>query len=176
MYRSALVAVLVPSAVLTRTWIVPAAWAGVTAVIWVGESTVNDAAAVAPKLTQWTPLKLVPLMITVWPPAVGPPVGLTAVIVGGWGEGALGEGALGEGALGEGALVEQPTAASAKTSTAAQSGLNARCIGSPVCIASLSGLPRQTASARLGQGPEGELASLAARPRGRIGARLASIT
>jgi len=35
-YRSALVMALVPSGVLTRTWVRPAGWAGETAVILVG--------------------------------------------------------------------------------------------------------------------------------------------
>src|SRR6266545_4011855 len=82
-YRSAAVATLVPAAVLTRTWTAPAAWAGVTAVILVGELTVNDAAAVEPKLTQLTPLKSAPLMVTVWPPPVGPVAGETELIVDG---------------------------------------------------------------------------------------------
>src|SRR6266545_4369858 len=71
-YRSAAVAALVPSGVLTRTWTTAPAWAGVTAVILVGELTVNDGAATPPKLTQWTLLKLKPLIVTVWPPPGGP--------------------------------------------------------------------------------------------------------
>ena len=60
-----------------------AAPAGATAVIEVAELTVNDVAAVAPNLTAVAPLKLVPVMVTRVPPAVGPPVGLRPVTVAG---------------------------------------------------------------------------------------------
>ena len=54
---------------------VPAAWAGETAVIWVSETTVKLVAATAPKSTLVAPVKPVPVMVTVVPPAVGPEVG-----------------------------------------------------------------------------------------------------
>ncbi len=50
--------------------------------IWVSESTVKVAAGVEPKSTAVAPVKSVPVMVTVVPPAVGPAVGLTAVTVG----------------------------------------------------------------------------------------------
>ena len=50
--------------VVTVTSTVPAAWAGVVAVIWVAETTVKLVAAVAPKSTAVAPVKLVPVMVT----------------------------------------------------------------------------------------------------------------
>ena len=44
--------------------------------------TVNVVAAVVPNFTAVAPVKLVPVMVTVVPPAVGPELGLTAVTVG----------------------------------------------------------------------------------------------
>ncbi len=49
--------------------------AGEVAVIWVSETTVKLVAAVAPKATAVAPVKPVPVMVTVVPPAVGPEVG-----------------------------------------------------------------------------------------------------
>ena len=40
--------------------------------IWVSESTVNELAAVAPKATAVAPVKPVPVIVTVVPPACGP--------------------------------------------------------------------------------------------------------
>ena len=57
---------------LTPTAPVPAA---VTAVIWVAELTVKLVAAVAPNFTAVAPVKLVPVMTTLVPPASGPDVG-----------------------------------------------------------------------------------------------------
>ena len=51
--------------------------------IEVAESTVTLVAAFAPKWTAVAPVRLVPLIVTVFPPAVRPDVGLTAVSVGG---------------------------------------------------------------------------------------------
>ncbi len=56
--------------------------AGETAVIWVEESTVNDAAGVPPKLTPVVPVRLVPVRTTAVPPASGPELGETVVRVG----------------------------------------------------------------------------------------------
>src|SRR6478735_9103093 len=61
---------------------VPALWAGEVAVIDVALLTVNEAAAVAPKLTAVAPVNPVPVIVTDVPPAVGPLVGLTLVTVG----------------------------------------------------------------------------------------------
>jgi hypothetical protein len=73
----------VPPGVVTVTLTRPAAWAGDIAVICVAESTVKDAAAVAPKATAVAPVRSVPVMVTEVPPAVGPELGTTEVTVGG---------------------------------------------------------------------------------------------
>jgi hypothetical protein len=54
----------------------------VLAVIDVAEATVNEAAAVPPKETAVAPVRLVPMMETVVPPAVVPLAALTEVMVG----------------------------------------------------------------------------------------------
>jgi hypothetical protein len=71
-----------PPAVVTTTSTVPAAWAGVVAVIEVGPFTVKLVAAVPPKVTAVVPLKLVPVIVTLVPPSVGPLFGETEVTVG----------------------------------------------------------------------------------------------
>ncbi len=58
------------------------------AVIWVAESTVNEVAAVAPKVTAVAPVKPVPVIVTEVPPACGPLFGLTR---GDGGRGVVGE-------------------------------------------------------------------------------------
>jgi hypothetical protein len=73
----------VPPGVTTVTSTVPAGPAGAVTVILLVELTVNVAAAEEPKLTAETPLKLVPVIVTVVPPATGPADGLTPVTVGG---------------------------------------------------------------------------------------------
>ena len=73
---------LVPPAVVTLTSTVPALPTGAVAVICVAELTVKPVAAVAPKVTAVAPLKFVPVMVTVVPPAVGPAVGEMLVMVG----------------------------------------------------------------------------------------------
>ena len=73
---------LVPPAVVTFTWTVPALPAGAIAVMLVFEVTVKLEAAVVPKLTAVAPLKLVPLIVTDVPPAVEPELGEIPVIVG----------------------------------------------------------------------------------------------
>src|SRR6185312_14806582 len=57
-------------------------WAGVVAVIEVLLTTVTLLAAVPPKLTPAPERKLVPPMVTVVPPPVGPELGETEVTVG----------------------------------------------------------------------------------------------
>ena len=64
----------VPPAVLTRIVTDPVP-AGVTALMLVLLSDVNDAAFAAPNSTSLTVPRLVPVMVTVVPPAVGPDVG-----------------------------------------------------------------------------------------------------
>jgi hypothetical protein len=62
----------VPDGVTTVTSTVPAYSAGVVAVIDVAELTVNDAAAVPPNITADAEVKLLPVMLTLVPPAVVP--------------------------------------------------------------------------------------------------------
>jgi hypothetical protein len=52
------------------------------ALITVGETTVNEVAALDPKVTAVAFVKPDPLMETVFPPAAGPPVGLTLLTTG----------------------------------------------------------------------------------------------
>ena len=71
----------VPPGVVTVTSTVPVP-AGDVAVIWVGELTVKPVAGVAPKLTAVAAVKLVPVMVTLVPPVVGPAVGEIEATVG----------------------------------------------------------------------------------------------
>ena len=71
-----------PAAVDTRMLWVLAAWAGETAVMSVEETTLKLVAATAPKSTEVAPVKPVPVMVTVVPPAGGPEVGEMAVMAG----------------------------------------------------------------------------------------------
>ena len=64
---------------VTSTVPVPA---GAVAVSEVAETTVKEVAAAVPNSTAVAPVKLVPVTVTLVPPAVGPLVGLTAVTVG----------------------------------------------------------------------------------------------
>ena len=68
-----------PFAVVTLT--LPVVPAATTAVILVALTTVNEVAAVPPKLTAVAPVKFVPVIVTVCP--VPTEVGLKDVIVGG---------------------------------------------------------------------------------------------
>ena len=72
----------VPPGVVTATLTLPALPAGVTAVICVAETTVNDAAATPPNVTAEASVKFVPAIVTLVPPAVGPLLGLTESTVG----------------------------------------------------------------------------------------------
>jgi hypothetical protein len=71
--------VAVPPAVVTDTF--PDAPASTTAMMLVADTTINEAAAVPPKLTAVVPVKFVPVIVTVVP--AEPPVGVKFVIVGG---------------------------------------------------------------------------------------------
>ena len=51
--------------------------------IWVALLTVKEPAALLPNLTAVAPEKLVPVMVTLVPPDVGPVFGLTLATVGG---------------------------------------------------------------------------------------------
>ena len=81
MNRSAAVVELVPPTVVTVTSSVPVP-AGAVAVICVALFTVKLVAAVTPKFTAVAPVKLVPVMVTLVPPLVGPAVGLMLVTAG----------------------------------------------------------------------------------------------
>lgn len=70
-YRSALVAGLVPAAVVTEILTWPATCAGEVAMIDVLEETVYDA-VVVPNLTFCTVTNPAPVMVTLVPPDVGP--------------------------------------------------------------------------------------------------------
>src|ERR1700687_1307831 len=84
---SAGAAALVRAGVVTVTSTIPAAWAGLTAVICVSETMVKLVAAVVPKLTEVTPVNPDPLTVTVVPPAMDPEFGLTPVTDGGGAKG-----------------------------------------------------------------------------------------
>ena len=71
----------VPPVVVTLTVTAPLP-AAVTAVIWVAELTTKLAAAVPPNWTAVAPVKPVPVMTTLVPPAAGPDVGASPVTVG----------------------------------------------------------------------------------------------
>jgi hypothetical protein len=73
---------LVPPEVVTVMSTGPAEPAGAVAVMELALLIVNDVAVAAPNLTAVAPVKFVPVMVTLVPPAVGPAVGLTLVTVG----------------------------------------------------------------------------------------------
>ena len=74
--------VALPPGVVTVRVTAPAARAGATAVICVAEFTVNESAAVPPKLTEDAESRLVPVITTLFPPEVLPDAGFNAVMVG----------------------------------------------------------------------------------------------
>ena len=78
----ALLMLLVPPAVVTATSAAPAACAGVVAVIVEALTTITLVAALPPMVTAVAPVKLVPVIVTLVPPAVVPLFGATAVTVG----------------------------------------------------------------------------------------------
>ena len=67
---------LVPVAVVTEMWTEPVP-GGAVAVIDPGELRVNDVALAEPKWTALAPPKLLPVIVTVVPPATGPSFGDT---------------------------------------------------------------------------------------------------
>src|SRR5579872_4181052 len=81
-YRSAADVAEAPAAVVTTTSTVAATSAGANAVICVGESTLNDRAAIPPNETPMTSVKFVPVIVTMSPPAVIPLLTLSAATVG----------------------------------------------------------------------------------------------
>ena len=74
---------LVPPVVVTVTSTGPADPAGEVAVMEESEFTMKLVAGVEPKLTAVAPVKLVPEMATLVPPAVVPALGLILITVGG---------------------------------------------------------------------------------------------
>ncbi len=71
----------VPPGVVTATATAPAALPGaigVVALIWVALSTTTPVAATPPNVTAVAPDKVVPVMVTAVPPAIGPALGATA--------------------------------------------------------------------------------------------------
>src|SRR5579863_33707 len=75
--------VLAPTVTVTST--VDAPWAGEVAVMDPALLTVKLVAATLPNFTALAPVKLVPVMVTMVPPAVEPEAGLRPVTVGGGG-------------------------------------------------------------------------------------------
>jgi hypothetical protein len=73
---------VVPPAVLTLRPSRPAVPAGETAVTCVGDTTVNEVAVIVPNLTDVAAFRLVPLIVTVVPPATGPTFGEIEVMAG----------------------------------------------------------------------------------------------
>src|SRR5437763_15559615 len=81
-YLSAAVIALVPPGPVTVTSTWPGAPGGAFAVIDVPLLTTNEVALEAPNATAVAPVKLLPVMVTLVPPASGPWLGLTALTVG----------------------------------------------------------------------------------------------
>ena len=75
-------AALVPLGVVTTTLAIPAAWAGVVAVMVVELTKAKVAAAVPPMVTPVAPVKSVPVMVMDVPPAVEPLVREILITVG----------------------------------------------------------------------------------------------
>src|SRR5437879_4115634 len=73
---------LVPASVVTATSTVPAAWAGLTAVTCVSDTTVKLVAVVAPNLTAVAAVNPHPPIVTPVPPDTEPAAGLTEVTAG----------------------------------------------------------------------------------------------
>jgi hypothetical protein len=71
-----------PLGVVMLTKTAPAAWAGVIAVICEGLTTVRLVAFVPPKVTVLVPVRLVPVMVTLVAPVVGPEEGAALTNVG----------------------------------------------------------------------------------------------
>ena len=74
--------VTVPPGVVIGDWHCARRVGRVLALMVVAPVTVNDVATVVPNLTAVAPVKLVPVMVTVVPPAMGPAVGVKLVMVG----------------------------------------------------------------------------------------------
>jgi hypothetical protein len=81
-YWSFALRALTPPGVVTVTPTTPVP-AGAVAVMLVSLATEMFVAGVAPKFTADAPVRPVPVIVTVFPPAVGPDEGATPVTVGG---------------------------------------------------------------------------------------------
>ena len=81
MYVNAFVAVAVPFGVVTATLFAPTVPAGVTAVTLVQETATRLVAATPPTVTLVAPVRFVPVIVIVVPPAVEPDGGVIDVIV-----------------------------------------------------------------------------------------------
>ena len=77
-----MLAALVPLGVVTITLAVPAVPAGVVAVMLVEVTTTTFVAATPPMVTAVAPVKSIPVMVMVVPPAVEPLVGEILVTLG----------------------------------------------------------------------------------------------
>ena len=75
-------AALLPWILVTRTLATPAAWAGVVQKRVVGLTKPTSVAATPPMVTPVMPVKKVPVMVTMAPPAVLPVLGEMAETVG----------------------------------------------------------------------------------------------
>ena len=73
---------VLPPAVVTVIFTIPAACAGLVALIEVALFTVNEVAGIVPKVTFVAPVRLVPVIFTTVLPVVGPDVGEIPVMVG----------------------------------------------------------------------------------------------
>ena len=82
MYVNRPAPVPVPLLLVTAMATAPAACGGATAVMLVGELTVNDVAATPPNVTAVAPVNAVPVMVTEVPPESGPVAGATDVTAG----------------------------------------------------------------------------------------------
>jgi hypothetical protein len=81
-YVYAFVPVAVPPGVVITMVTNPNAWAGAVAVICVSLTTVRAVAAVPPRVTPVVPIRFVPVIVTLLPPAIGPAPGAMLVKVG----------------------------------------------------------------------------------------------
>jgi hypothetical protein len=80
--RSAVTIADVPLGVVTLMSTIPAVPGGAVALMAESERTVNRVAATPPKETPVAPVKLLPRIVTVVPPAMPPEVGVTPVTAG----------------------------------------------------------------------------------------------
>jgi len=81
-YVNALALVAIPPIVFTEILCVPTLPAGVIAVMDVADATITLVASTPPTVTIVAPVKLLPVIVIVVPPVIGPETGLTDAIVG----------------------------------------------------------------------------------------------